>query len=101
MMFDRLGKARKTWSEDGEVKEVMLDPTIVSEFARPDATINLLQYHNLLDVKEHVDGYVRLHIRPSVSQYLENYMPPSDESRLRALIAVCHLFPGDKDIEPL
>ncbi|PVH67882.1 hypothetical protein DL98DRAFT_257397 [Cadophora sp. DSE1049] len=101
MMVDRVGEPRKDWSDDGEVKEVMLDPVTVSEFTQAPTSIHWLQSHDLLEVKEHGDRYTQLSIPPSVSRYLQVYMAPSDESKVLAIMLVCHLFPGDKDIEPL
>jgi hypothetical protein len=101
MMFDRIVLPQKRWNAEGEIEEAMLDPGIGAEFAQSTDAIKYLWSSGLVISERNEDGYERLTITPVLHRYLEQHIPDSEHSRAKALIIICHLFPGDKDIEPL
>jgi hypothetical protein len=46
-------------------------------------------------------GYEKLSVDPSLQQYLGRELQDSEQLKTRALMLMCHLFPGDKELEPL
>jgi hypothetical protein len=101
MMYARATVPRKCWSSQGEVEEVFPEPGMRFEVSETAEAIDYLCSSKLLTSYSNEDGYERLSVDLSLQQYLEQQLQGSDQLRIRALMLMCHLFPGDKEIEPL
>jgi hypothetical protein len=101
MMYARATVPRKRWNSQGEVEEVHLEPDLGFQASETTAAIEYLCSSNLLTLDSNVDGYEKLSVDTSLQQYLEQQLQDSEQMKIRALMLMCHLFPGDKEIEPL
>ncbi|XMA13625.1 hypothetical protein WAI453_006416 [Rhynchosporium graminicola] len=101
MMVDRILLPRKRWNAEGEIEEAMVDSDIGTEFAQCTDAITYLCSSGLVVQEQNEDRLERLTVTPVLHHYLEQqHIRVSENSRAKALIISCHLFPGDNDIEP-
>ncbi|OBT60462.1 hypothetical protein VE03_10127 [Pseudogymnoascus sp. 23342-1-I1] len=100
MMYGRASAPRKRWNSQGEIEEVYLEDGMGFQL---DGTYNAIEYlktANLLILDSNEDGYEKLSVDKNLQQYLKERLLDSDLLRTRSLMLMCHLFPGNKEIEP-
>jgi hypothetical protein len=101
MMYGRASAPRKRWNSKGEIEEVYLEDGMGFQIDETYNAIEYLKSANLLILDSNEDGYEKLSVDKSLQQYLKEQLLDSDLLRTRSLMLMCHLFPGNKEIEPL
>lgn len=100
MMYDRASAPRKRWSDQGEVEDVSLDEGM--GFQR-DKTYNAIEYLERANLISLVceDEYKKLNVDKVLQKCLIEQARDLDQLRKRSLMLMCHVFPGNKEIEPM
>ncbi|TAQ89347.1 hypothetical protein B7494_g2347 [Chlorociboria aeruginascens] len=101
IMYARATSPRKRWNTQGEIEEIPLEPEMQFQVEETDAAIEYLCSLNLVTLDSNEDGYEKLSVDTSLQQYLGQELQNSEQLQTRALMLMCHLFPGDKELEPL
>lgn len=99
MMYDRATVPRKRWSSQGEV-EKYFDDGVGFRKVETHSAIEYLKSANLVS-QFYEDGYERLTVDEGLQRYIKEQARDLDLLMSRSLMLMCHLFPGNKEMEPL